>query len=136
MATILAHIQIKPGAEAAFENTARAMHEASHGRETALRRYEYWRGQKQGYYYCLLAFDDFRGFMAHQTSPHHEAAAAPLMESIADLKLEWLDPVPGASDLASSQPQAIADDANELTKRYAEIFPVALAEWWAPLRTI
>ncbi len=136
MATILAHIRIKPGCEAEFEQTARAMFESSHGREKALQRYEYWRSQTQGEYYCLLAFDDFIGFMAHQSSPHHEAAAEPLMAMIADLKLEWLDPVRGASPLPATQPQSLPADADALVRRYAEMMPVVMADWWAPLRRL
>ena len=134
MATIIAHIRVKPGREAAFENTARAMFAASHGNETALRRYEYWRSQDESKYYCLLAFDDFLGFMAHQSSPHHEAAAAPLMDSISDLRLEWVDPVPGASPLPATHPQSVPADADALVRKYAEMIPVVVADWWAPLR--
>ena len=134
MATILAHISLKPGCAARFEETARAMFAASHGKEAALKRYEYWRAQEPDHYYCLLAFDDFMGFMAHQTSPHHEAAAAPLMDVIADLKLEWLDPVEGASPLPATNAQQIPDTASDLLKSYAEMFPVNMAPWWAKLR--
>ena len=136
MATIIAHIRVKPGSEVAFEHTARAMFASSHGAEPALRRYEYWRGQASGEYYCLLAFDDFSGFMAHQSSPHHEAAAAPLMDVISDLRLEWVDPVQGASPLPPTRPQALPQDADDLIRRYAEMMPVAMADWWAPLRPV
>ncbi|MET0545984.1 MAG: antibiotic biosynthesis monooxygenase family protein [Caulobacterales bacterium] len=134
MATILAHIKIKPGFEPDFEKTARAMFAASHRNEPALKRYEYWRSQKPGEYYCLLAFDDFVGFLEHQGSPHHEAAAAPLMNAIADLQLEWLDPVQGASPLPPTNTQNLPANASELVRRYAEMFPVVMANWWLPLR--
>ena len=134
MATILAHIRVKPGREVEFEQTARAMFAASHGNEPALRAYEYWRSQTPGEYYCLLAFDDFLGFMAHQSSPHHEAAAAPLMDVIAELRLEWLDPVQGASPLPPTRAQPLPADAGEPVRRWAEMTPAALAGWWAPLR--
>ena len=130
MATILAHIRVKPGAEAEFEATARAMFAASHGKEKALRRYEYWRAQYPGEYYCLLSFDDYDGFMAHQTSPHHEAAAGPLMDQIADMRLEWVDPIEGASPLPATRAATAPADADELTKRYAEMIPVVIADWW------
>lgn len=134
MATIIAHIRVKPGLEAAFERTARAMFAASHSKEKALQRYEYWRSQRAGEYYCILAFDDFRGFMTHQSSPHHEAAAAPLMDQIAELRLEWVDPVQGASPLPPTEPQALPADADALVRRYAEMMPVVMADWWTPLR--
>jgi quinol monooxygenase YgiN len=136
LATILAHIAVKPGAAAAFEAIARKMHAASHGHEAALIRYEYWRGEAADRYFCLLAFEDYRGFLAHQASPHHEAAAAPLMDLIAELRLEWLDPVPGASPLAPTMPQAIATDASDTVRRYADMFPALVAAWWGPLRAL
>ena len=134
MATILAHIRIKPGHEAAFERTARDMFASSHGKEPDLRRYEYWRSQSAGEYYCLLAFDDFLGFMKHQSSPHHELAAEPLMEAIADLRLEWVDPIEGASPLPPTRAQPVRADADALVRRYAELMPVVVADWWIPLR--
>ncbi|QUD90412.1 putative quinol monooxygenase [Phenylobacterium montanum] len=134
MATIIAHIRVKPGREAAFEQTARTMFAASHGNEKALRRYEYWRSQEPGKYYCLLAFDDYVGFMIHQSSPHHEAAAAPLMDLIAELRLEWIDPVQGASPLPATHARPLPPDAGPVMRRYAEMMPVATADWWDPLR--
>ena len=134
MATIIAHIRVKAGCESQFERTAKDMFASSHGLEPALQRYEYWRSQNNREYYCLLAFDDFLGFMAHQSSPHHEAAAAPLMDVITDLRLEWIDPVQGASPLPATRPQAVPADADALVRRYAEMMPVVMADWWTPLR--
>ena len=135
MATILAHIKIKPGSEARFESVVRKLYAQSHAGEQALRRYEYWRGQEPGTYYCLLAFDDFLGFMAHQASPHHETAAPLLIDALADMKLEWVDPIQDASPLPASVPQQVPDTASDLVKRYAEMFPVAEAAWWSALRS-
>lgn len=63
MAAILAHIRVKPGTEAAFEEAARARYRSTHAHEENLRHYEYWRGQEPGHYYTLLAFDDYNGFL-------------------------------------------------------------------------
>ena len=134
MATILAHIRIKQGSEAQFETTVRELFSISHGSEKALKRYEYWRGQEPGTYYCLLAFDDFLGFMAHQSSAHHEAAVPALMAAIDDMRLEWVDPVQGASPLPATAPQVVPDSASDLIKRYAEMIPVSVAAWWSTLR--
>jgi len=134
MATILAHIRAKPGSETDFEQIAQAMFRSSHGNEPGLLRYEYWRSKTPGEYYCLLAFSDFMAFMKHQASPHHELAAKPLMDVIADLQLEWIDPVPGASPLPPTRPQLVPADADALIRRYAEMMPVVMADWWAPLR--
>jgi len=77
VATILAHITVKPGAEARFEEISRDLYRASHAGEQGLLRYEYWRGSEPSTYYTLLAFTDFAAFIAHQTSEHHEAVVAP-----------------------------------------------------------
>ncbi len=51
MATFLAKITIFEGKEAAFEETARMMWEATHAHEPNCRRYEYWRGAEPRSYY-------------------------------------------------------------------------------------
>ncbi len=63
MTTLLARLRVHPGKEADFERTVRPLWAATHQLEPACRRYEYWRGQEPGVYYCLLSFDDFVGFM-------------------------------------------------------------------------
>ncbi len=134
MATILAHIQIKTGRERDFEAVARALHEATHRRESAVIHYEYWRGATPSLYYCLLAFDDFNAFIAHQTSDHHETASPMLAELIADMKLEWVDPVGGASRLPPTDKQPLPDGADELSQRYHRIFAATLQDWWLAIR--
>ena len=74
MATLLAHIRVRPGKEVQFERIAEELHRATHEREANVRRYEYWRGAEPSTYYALESFDDLAGFVAHQTSEHHEAA--------------------------------------------------------------
>lgn len=128
MATILAHINVVEGKEADFEQIAHEMYRATHSEETGVRRYEYWRGEQPGMYYCLLSFDDFRAFLAHQTSEHHEA---PDWGSVlAGIRLEWVDPLINGSDLPSTQPQEISESANDLMKQYAETYAVRRAHWW------
>lgn len=134
MATILAHLHLKPGAQASFEQTIRSLFEVSHRSEPALRRYEYWRAQEPGHYYCLLSFDDFMGFMTHQSSSYHEAAVEPLMGQIAQMRLEWVDPVQGAAPLPMTRAQGVPGSATELVRKYAEMMPVCEADWWLPLR--
>ena len=75
MSTILAHLRVKPGEEARFEGIARELYAGSQASDRGLRHYEYWRGAEPGTYYCLLAYDDHRSFVAHQTSDHHESAS-------------------------------------------------------------
>jgi len=134
MATILAHIQVKPGCEGRFEAIAGELFRATAEGEAACRHYEYFRGQKPGFYYCLLAFDDFRAFIDHQTSDHHEAASPKLGDLMEDIRLEWLDPVGSASSLPSTEMQSVRAGANELTTRYHELFAAQLADWWAVQR--
>jgi quinol monooxygenase YgiN len=133
LATLLAHIQIHPGREAEFEALARELHRET-AREPGKRHYEYWRSATPGLYYCLLAFDDFHAFLAHQTSDHHEHASPRLGELIAKMRLEWVDPVQGASDLPPSRAQPLPSDADDLTTRYHALFAPTLQDWWEPLR--
>ena len=132
MATILAHIKIFAGKEQEFENIIRPLYEASHRIENKLRRYEYWRGTEPGHYYCLLSFDDFVGFMEHQSSDHHESPDFPAL--LENIRLEWLDPVAGASDLTPTEPQDLPADANDLMKEYAKHYSVEVQDWWRSLR--
>lgn len=134
MATCLAHIRVKDGKAAEFEALATQLYAASTGHEPGMVRYEYWRGQEPGSYYCLESFTTgFAGFLAHETSPHHEAAAEPIMALIEDFKLEWLDPVPGAAPLGTSHEFTLGADATERERLYAELFPLRLASWWLSL---
>jgi quinol monooxygenase YgiN len=134
MATLLAHIKVHPGMEARFEAVAASLHAATHGTETRVRRYEYYRGAAPGSYYSLLAFDDFLGFLEHQTSDHHEGASPELGQLIAEFRLEWLDPVGGASGLGSTDMQDLPADADDLTRAYHDLFAADVQAWWKPLR--
>ena len=130
MATLLAHITVRPGAEAEFEAVARTLHERTHATETGVRHYEYWRGGEPRTYYTLLAFDDHRAFIAHQASDHHEAASPVLRELIESIRLEWVHPVPGASALPPTRMQDALPDANGLVVAYTDLFAALAAEWW------
>lgn len=131
MATILAHIQVKPGSEKKFEEIARALYDGTHTHEKNVKRYEYWKGAAPGLYYTLLSFDDYHGFLEHQSSDHHETAAAGLGEVIQDLKLEWVNPLEGASPLSQTAMQDLPENANDLVKRYFETMPAEVQDWWA-----
>ncbi|MGH0031169.1 MAG: putative quinol monooxygenase [Myxococcota bacterium] len=135
MATILAHIQVHEGREPEFEELASDLHRATHAGERGVRHYEYWRSATPGLYYCLLAFDDFHAFLAHQTSDHHEDAAPKLGELIRDMQLEWVDPVQGASKLPPTEMQGLPEGADAPTARYHRLFAAKLQEWWRSLRS-
>ena len=65
MATILAHITVKPGCAARFEQIAAELYRATHDHEPNVRRYEYWRGAEPDTYYTLLSYDTFAEFIEH-----------------------------------------------------------------------
>ena len=134
MATILAHITIKPGCEEEWEQIARDLYAASHADEDDLVRYEYWRGEGDRTYYTLLSFPDHRSFIVHQTSDHHETAAPKIGAVVEKIRLEWVDPIEGASPLVATNGQPATDDADELTKTYAERYAAIVADWWHALR--
>ncbi|MDP9464604.1 MAG: antibiotic biosynthesis monooxygenase [Actinomycetota bacterium] len=134
MATLIAHIRVVEGQESRFESIARALFRTTHDTEPAVRRYEYWRAAQPREYYALIACDDFRGFITHQTSDHHESAAPDLGQVIESLRLEWVDPVAGASDLPPTEMQQAVPDADDLTRTYTERFAAQIAPWWLALR--
>jgi quinol monooxygenase YgiN len=135
MATILAHITIKEGSEAAFEAIARTLHRASHDTETHLRAYGYWRGAEPRTYYTLLSFDSYLGFLEHQTSDHHEEASPGLGACIESMRLEWVDPIGGASTFVPTGSQPVPEGSSELMVKYAKRFPAAIADWWTTRRS-
>ena len=135
MATVLIRLKIKPGMEARYEEIQKDLYEKTHRLEPKVLRYEMWRGQEEGSYYCLLGFPDYLGFLIdHQISDHHEDATPPLMEVIAEESLEWVDPIQGASPLPATDPQDVPADAPEIAKTYHQGLAVQLADWWEKLR--
>ncbi len=136
MATFLAHVRVHPGAEARFEQLAATLYAATHSRETAMRRYEYWRGSQPQMYYTLGSFDDYAGFIAHQVSDHHIAATEPLRNLIADLRLEWVDPLPNASGLTATAMTAPPQGAGAPALVYYSRQPAEVADWWPRPETV
>ena len=134
MATLLAHITVRPGAEREFEDIARTLYERTHLLEPAVLRYEYWRGAAPRTYYTLLAFADHRAFITHQTSDHHETASPALGQVIEQLRLEWLDPIAGAGPLPPTDMQPAPEGATDLVLTYTDRFAAAVAQWWLALR--
>jgi len=131
MATILAHIRVKPGMEQTFEQLAASLYRDSHARDPGVHRYEYWRGQDERTYYTLLAFEDYGAFITHQSSDHHEAATPALRDAVEELRLEWVDPLPDASPLPPTAAGPLADGAGPLAVTQAGRFPAGVASWWA-----
>ena len=132
MATFLAHIRVHPGREQDFEQIAAELHRGTHEHEPNV-RYEYWRAAEPSTYYALASFDSFDGFLIHQSSDHHEFAAPALRDVIESMRLEWLDPVPGASDAALTDVGPLPDGASELAASYYQRFANdVVADWWPP----
>jgi quinol monooxygenase YgiN len=134
MATLLAHITVREGCEREFEEIARTLFTATHAHEHGVIHYEYWRGAAPRTYYTLLAFDDHRAFIRHQTSDHHESASPALGRLIEGLRLEWVDPIAGASPLPATEMQPCPDGADALTQAYTDRFAAQIAEWWSDQR--
>ena len=134
MATFLARITVKPGAEAEFERIAADLYEATHKHESGVRRYEYWRGADDRTYYCSAAFDDFLAFLAHQTSEHHEELGPQITQTFESIRLEWVDPIAGVSSMAATDMQPLPEGASALEVSYHDRFAADVRDWWRPLR--
>lgn len=134
MATFLARITVRPGAEEAFERTISSLYAATHEHEPRVRRYEYWRGREPRTYYTLASFEDFHAFLDHQTSDHHEGADLDLAATIESTTFEWVDPVADASPLPATDMQDLPRGASETATKYHQRFEVPTNEWWAALR--
>ena len=50
------------------------------------------------------------------------------------LRLEWVDPIAGASDLPADRAPAGPRGADELTAAYTDRFAADVAPWWSTLR--
>ncbi len=130
MTTILAHLTIRPGMEARFEEIGRDMVKQTTSNEEGCIRYEYWRGAEPGKYYVLLAFRDAVSFYEHQASDWHEGYTPALRECFEDIRLEVLDPVPAASPLPPTAAQEVPDDASEAVKRHGGTYRISRQPWW------
>ena len=93
-------------------------------------------GAEPGTYYALESFDDFLGFVAHQSSDHHEDATPGFREVFADIRLEWVDPIQGSSrHWCPRRTRSCRPSASELQAANYERFAASLVQpWWLPLR--
>ena len=129
MTTILAHLEIKPGKEAKWETIMADMVRQTFAKEENVIRYEYFKGQKPLHYYCLLSFDDKWAFYLHQASDYHEGHD--FEDVLASVELEYIDPVLGACELPSTENPPLPEDASEMLRNTAALFPILIPEWWA-----
>ncbi|MEQ8410518.1 MAG: antibiotic biosynthesis monooxygenase [Erythrobacter sp.] len=133
MATLLAHIRIKPGKEEAWEAIMHAMVLETFKTEAGVIRYEYWKGEAERTYYCLLAFKDKWAFYAHQMSDHHESHD--FADVLEDIRLEYVDPVTRAGGgLPPTLDPPLAPDASEAMRTAQERFPLVIPGWWSDRR--
>lgn len=130
MVTLLTHIKIKPGKLEKWEGIIADMVKETFATEEGVKRYEYWKGQEENLYYCLLSFEDKWAFYNHQMSDHHESHD--FGDVIADIRLEYVDPVEDAStELGATKDITVTDDMDENRKKAQELYPVEIADWWS-----
>lgn len=130
MATLLTHIKIKPGKEEKWEAIIEDMVTQTLSTEKDVIRYEYWKGQEERSYYCLLSFKDKLAFYYHQMSDHHESHN--FADVIEDIKLEYVDPVSNAGGgLPSTVDAALPADATDAQKTAQERYPLSIPTWWS-----
>lgn len=134
MSSLLAKIQIHPGKEAEFEDVMAYMYRQTHGSEEGVLRYEYWRGQGPGFYYCLLSFRDAVTFWRHQASDHHEGEMQRFGQCIAALELETIDPVQQASPLPATIEAPLPAGESQAVQEQAQLYPITEAAWWQAAR--
>ena len=100
--------------------------------EEGVVRYEYFKGQKPNFYYCLLSFRDKWAFYDHQNSDHHEGVDfSAVIESIS---LEYLDPVEGANPLAKTIDAPLEPHHSDAMVEAGKRYPLTIADWWLPRR--
>jgi len=133
MSTLLAKAKLKEGYEGFFEEIAQTVFKSTHENESGVVRYEYFRGSDDRTYYVLLSFKDFNAFMIHQVADYHHNAD--FSDCFEDFRLEWLDPISGASPLAPSQTAGkIDEERGQLWNEYVNNHSEDAPDWWTPLR--
>jgi quinol monooxygenase YgiN len=130
VASILAHISIKPGHELAFEAAAGELWTKTHALETGVHRYEYWRSETPNQWYALLSYEHELDFLHHQVSDHHEDASALFAPMFASVRLEWIDPVPGANHAPAGVIDPLPEDASALLATAKRRYAAQVAQWW------
>ena len=131
MVAILVHVTIKPDRTAQFEAIERDLAAATHANEPDCLRYECWRAAAPNSYYVLLAFRNAAGFYTHQISDWHERRLTGLYACFDDFKLEFIDPVQGAS--GAFPPTLDEPPPGQMSAReaeYRQMMPVVIQQWW------
>jgi quinol monooxygenase YgiN len=140
MFAVVAHLVLRAGGTARFEELARQLTHESVTREAGLRRYEYFRREEPDHYLAVMAFDDHEDFIAHQASEHHHVLAGAMRDLIVEIRLERIDAIPGCSLLAPDG-EAATSVARDLsspadtqlaarTEHYQQRYPLSPVSWW------
>ena len=128
MTTILAHIEIHEGKEELWEAIMADMVKRTFADETGVLRYEYFKGQRPNFYYCLLSFEDKWAFFAHQNSDHHEGHD--FSKVLKSIHLEYLDPVKDSCPLPPTLDPPLTEDMPRDMKLAQARYPTNMADWW------
>ena len=133
VSTLLAHVKIREGFEDHWESIARRVFTATHANENGCVRYEYWRGSQPRCYYVLLSFETFDDFMVHQVADYHHNTD--FQDCFEEFKLEWVDPIKGASPLQESDTGgAVRQDKSDIWNEYVKNHSADLPQWWVEQR--
>jgi quinol monooxygenase YgiN len=141
MFAVLAHLVLRAGSTARFEELARQLAHESVTREAGLRRYEYFRREEPDHFLAMMAFDDYQDFIAHQASEHHHVLAGAMRDMIVEIRLERIDAIPGCSILAPAGEVAVISVGPDLstpadaelaarTEHYQQRYPLSPVSWW------
>ena len=129
MATLLAHIKVREGAEAQWEAIMRSLVDQTLEHESEVLRYEYWKGEQPRSYYGLLSFTSKRAFFEHQDADYHRNQA--YGDCIEAIRLEFVDPVQGAAPLPATENPALPADTPAEVMEWEQQTPISIAPWWA-----
>ncbi len=131
MIELRANISTVPGTEAAFEALARRLAVETLRLEPGAQRSEYVRHAEPGRYQVSMVFDDHDAFIEHQASQHHVVLAGAMKEMIAEISVERVDRIVGASDGDGALPPVSEAELDERRAHYRDRYPLPAAAWWS-----
>lgn len=131
MITLLSIQTVAPGREADYVAIQQRLAELTRAHEPHVIRYEHYRGTRPGQFISFLTFPSLDDFLAHQVADYHDDVN---WEGLfIEHEMQWLDPLPGANDLAQSEIPPLPADLDPARRAYAEMLPAARPAWWGPI---
>ncbi len=129
MITLLSIQTVASGRESDYVAIQQKLWRLTHERESeTVVRYEHYRGTKTNQFVSLLTFRSFEAFLEHQVAPYHDDVD---WEGLfVEHEMQWLDPLPGANDLASTLLPMVPPDLAPEKRVYAEMLPSERPAWW------